>query len=109
MTERAPEVKDDETWRIAQVFLSSNPAAMGVFEVYISGDGEFVRCTCPGYASRTTCKHVDHVESVLEENDGEYVVTLDSGLDVSALNTDDISDEDWRDIVVKYGSVEVLA
>lgn len=96
-------------WRIAQVFLSSNTAALGIFEVYISGDGCTVRCTCPGYEARSTCKHVDHVNKVLADNDGEYPIEMTGGPDLSDLDFDSMSDEDFRNLVVRHGVIEVLS
>lgn len=100
---------DDQTWRIAQVFLSSNPTALGIFEAYISGDGEVVRCNCPGYGERQTCKHVDHVRKVLADNDGEYPIELDGSPDINEMDFEAMSDADFRDLVVRYATVEVLS
>lgn len=105
-----PENKTQKNaWRIAQVFLSSNSTALGIFEVYISSDGLTVRCTCPGYEARTTCKHVDHVNKVLADNDGEYPIELTDGPDLTELDFDTMSDADFRHLIVRYGAVEVLS
>lgn len=93
-----------ERWRTVQVFLS--PKGSGIFEVELTTDGTSVRCNCPTYKSRQTCRHVKFVLSKMEG--GTYPITVHSSArdeDISEFAEDPAA---FRRFIVKYGKIEVV-
>ena len=52
-------------WQTTQIFLSET----GVHEVKINLSSSRLRCDCPGYSSRSNCKHTRFINKSMEEND----------------------------------------
>lgn len=93
-----------EPYRLLQVFLSTR----GSFEVSVLAEGgaPSFRCTCPGFATRSRCRHVSYVKKQWAAEDG-YVVNTDSA---KVLPTaEELSDpQTWRMFVLEHAPVIVL-
>lgn len=91
-------------WRTVQFFLS----ARGVFEVEIDLESDSVRCTCPGFEARSSCKHTRKVVSRARDNGGVYPLQVSSRATNNETKDANESTEAFRDFVVKYGKIEVI-
>jgi hypothetical protein len=91
-------------WRTAQIFLS----ARGIFEVDVSMESDDIRCTCPGFVSRSRCKHSIHVLKVAEKNGGTYPIKVSSRATSSESEHAHDSYESFREFVIKFGKIEVI-
>lgn len=90
--------------RLLQVFLSRT--GHGVYEVSIALGTRLLTCTCPGFAQRKKCKHVDWVAERLGP-EGEYLVVVPQGaLELLAAAKDDT--KAWRTALCRYTTPEVL-
>jgi len=89
-------------WRTVQFFLSPR----GVFEVEIDLGSDEVRCTCPGFESRTVCKHTRTVVSRAKRNNGVYPLKVSSRASQKESDAAQESNESFRDFVIKYGYIE---
>jgi hypothetical protein len=94
--------------RLLQVFISptsSNPGP-GIFEV--SSDSERnLLCNCPGFVSKNSCKHTALVESRIEKNKGIYQFDFSNKVTPEQLKEAMKTEESFRQLVLKYGKVEV--
>lgn len=91
-------------WQITQLFLSDT----GVHEVDVHISNSKLRCSCPGYESRRSCKHTRFVKTRMEENDGIYpteVSTRASKIDTVVASNDP---EAFRKLLINYGKIEVI-
>jgi hypothetical protein len=94
------------SWRTIQVFISA--AYAGVFEVEIDTATRETRCNCPVYAKEGTCKHTRFVNRKSKFNDGAYAISIPTGVPEEAVE-DAIDDpEKFRDLILKYSTIEVL-
>lgn len=93
-------------WRTVQMFLSEE----GVHEVSVDELNPLkVRCDCKFFVQHGRCNHARHVKDVMAKNHGNFTVKVP---------LDDLSDEEltdaladtelFRDLVIKYGKVEVI-
>ena len=91
-------------WMITQIFLSDT----GVHEVYVHHSSHKLRCNCPGFKTRSYCKHTRFVQTRMEQNGGIYPVEISSKVDhdQSALASKD--PEAFRDLLVNYGKIEIV-
>ena len=94
--------------RLLQIFLtnqSDNPGP-GIFEVSSDSDKNLI-CTCPGFASKTSCKHTALIESRIEKNNGVYQFDFSVKVTKEELSKAMRTEQTFRDLVLKYGKVEV--
>ena len=96
----------ENTWRTAQVFLSAQTA--GVFEVEVDTKSKKLRCNCPVWLKKFTCKHVAFVERRTWLGNGNYSIMVpnDVSEEVAAEATE--SAEKFRNFVLKHAKIEVL-
>lgn len=91
------------TWQVTQIFLSET----GVCEVEINFDSLKLRCSCPGFSSRRSCKHARFVDKRMKENDGVYPTEISSKAKMeSAMAIHD--PEAFRKLLINYGKIEVV-
>lgn len=93
-------------WRLVQVFLASKLAA--VFEVEMHLGNTSLRCTCPGFLRRRTCKHVGFVEERIDRTRGTYPMEVTRQVTPDDARKAEYSAETFRDFVLHFGKVEVL-
>ena len=94
--------------RLLQIFIShqSNNPGPGIFEVNTSSNQE-LSCTCPGFAAKSNCKHVALVESRIEAGNGKYPFNFSTKVTTSEIASAMMSEQTFRDFVIKYGKVEI--
>jgi hypothetical protein len=96
-------------YRLLQVFLSTsstNPGP-GIFEVY--GDEEQnLKCSCPGFNVKGTCKHTKYVNLRIDENDGVYPVEISTKASVAEAELAKNDPDKFREFLIKYGKIEVF-
>ena len=91
-------------WMITQIFLSET----GVHEVDVHHSSHKLRCNCPGYETRNTCKHTRFVKNRMDANGGVYPVEISSRVD---RDQSIMASEDpvaFRDLLVNYGKIEIV-
>lgn len=93
-------------WRILQVFLS--PRQPAIYEVELNLDSQEVRCTCPTYKGRQTCRHLKFVKARMDGNDGNYPLMVAEKAESENIEEVMSTPDKFREFVVKYGKVEVL-
>ena len=94
--------------RLLQVFLtnqSDNPGP-GIFEVSSDSQKNLI-CTCPGFASKTSCKHTALIESRIQKNNGVYQFDFSTKVTKEELAKAMLTEEAFRELVLRYGKVEV--
>lgn len=91
-------------WRTVQLFLS----VRGVFEVEVDLATSDVRCNCPSFTTRSSCRHANLVEVRMDENGGTYPLKVSSKAPAGEATRARDSAKEFRDFVVKYGKVEVV-
>jgi len=94
--------------RLLQIFLtnqSDNPGP-GIFEVSSDADKKLL-CTCPGFASKTSCKHTALIESRIQKNNGIYQFDFATKVTKQELSDAMKTEQTFRELVLKYGKVEV--
>jgi len=91
-------------WQATQIFLSDT----GVHEVQINLDSARLRCDCPGFSSRSYCKHTKFVQKRMLENEGVYPVEVSRAASPEEGNMARNDPESFRKFLFKYGRVEVI-
>lgn len=91
-------------WRTVQIYLSTD----GIAEVEVDVESSALRCSCPAYPTRSSCKHTKLVSSKMRSNGGTYPVQISSRANASETKKANESAENFRQFVIKYGKVEVL-
>lgn len=66
---------ENPKYRLLQVFLGPSVDKVQVYEVYIDTTTNDMRCTCPGWQLRHTCKHSAFVEQQVEIHGG-YIASV---------------------------------
>lgn len=92
--------------RLIQVFLSSSPTA-AIFEVNTGNDKELI-CNCPGFASRSSCKHVRLVTSRIDANKGIYPFNWLTEVSEEDIRIAMATEQKFRDFIITRTKVEVL-
>lgn len=94
--------------RLLQVFLSlqSDNPGPGIFEVS-SDPNKKLLCTCPGFASKDSCKHTALVESRIAKNNGVYQFDFSKKITTEELKEAMKTEESFRQLVLMHGKVEV--
>jgi uncharacterized Zn finger protein len=94
--------------RLVQVFLSqATVPGPGIYEVSSTVNGE-LSCTCPGFKSRGSCKHIKFVNNRLENNNGNYPLEISSRATQEDAEKAKLSNEDFREFIIKFGKIEVF-
>ncbi len=91
-------------WQITQIFLSET----GVHEVEVNSSSSKLRCNCPGYQSRHTCKHTRFVNKRMNDNGGIYPTEVSrkaSKLDTAVASKDP---KLFRQLLIDHGKIEVI-
>lgn len=91
--------------RLIQIFLSSSPTA-AIFEVNAGEDKELV-CSCPGFASRSACKHVKLVTTRIDANNGIYPFNWLVEVSEEDIKIAMKSEAQFRDFIITKTKVEV--
>lgn len=94
--------------RLLQIFIShrSDNPGPGIFEVNTDPDRN-LSCTCPGFTSRSTCKHTELVERKIEISGGVYPFEFSEKVTADELKAAMESEETFRELVIMHGKVEV--
>jgi len=91
-------------WMITQIFLSDT----GVHEVHVNNNTHKLRCNCPGFETRVSCKHTRFVQTKMDKNGGIYPVEVSSRVDKDQslmASEDPIA---FRELLINYGKIEAL-
>lgn len=91
-------------WQATQLFLSET----GVHEVDINLDSKKLRCNCPGFSTRTACKHTRFVTERMKTNGGIYPVEVSSKASKSESSFASLDPKLFREFLIKYGKIQAL-
>ncbi len=91
-------------WQVSQLFLSDT----GVHEVEIDTDSLKLRCNCPGFGRRSSCKHIRFVRERMDRNGGIYSTHISTKAPVEEANIAVQSPEAFRKLLINYGKIEVV-
>jgi len=94
----------DMSWMITQMFLSDT----GVHEVHVNQNTHKLRCNCPGYSTRTNCKHTRFVKDKMEKNNGIYPVEISNKVDRYESHLASEDPVAFRELLVNYGKIVAL-
>ena len=67
-----------------------------------------MRCNCPGFRARSSCKHTRFVKARMVANNGTYPLVVSNKADERAAKVAQRSQRNFREFVLKYGKIEVL-
>jgi hypothetical protein len=93
-------------YRLIQIFLSSSPTA-AIFEVNAQEDKTLV-CSCPGFASRSKCKHAKLVYDRIMANNGIYPFNWLTEVSEHDIKFAMDSEVTFRDFIIQSTKVEVI-
>ena len=100
---KGPQVSS--AWRTVQQFISAQ--GMGIFEVEVETDTKDIRCTCPVFDKRGSCKHIQFVNDKIKYT-GHYSIMVPNEIPEEVALEANIDAEKFRKFVVKYAKIEVL-
>lgn len=94
--------------RLLQVFLTNSSEYPGpaIFEVS-SDPQKNLLCNCPGFKVKESCKHTALIESRIARNNGVYAFDFYEKVTNSELREAMKSEKAFRELVIKYGKIEV--
>lgn len=93
--------------KLMQIFLSPGVTpGPGIFEVSLTPTKVFI-CTCPGYLSRNSCKHVVFVKDKVKKNGGNYPLEISTRCTEEDADKALESPELFREFIIKFGKIEV--
>jgi len=94
--------------RLIQVFLSSRSERPGpaIFEVH-STEHKELTCNCPGFASRSKCRHTKLVMERIDANDGLYPFDFSDEVTVEEIKDAMKSEKDFRKLIIQHAKIEV--
>jgi hypothetical protein len=97
-----------QEWRLIQLFLPPADAPLAVYEVEMESTTRRVRCNCPTYVLKATCKHERLVKARIKNNEGQYPLALH--VNASKENSKELFQDraKFREFIIKYGQIEVL-
>ena len=99
---------EDDKLRLVQVFLSNTKTpGPGIYEVSVDKE-DVLHCNCPGFMSRSKCKHVNFVNNRIESNNGSYPLEISSKATQEDASHAQESNKAFREFVVKFGRIEVF-
>ena len=94
--------------RLLQVFIShksTNPGP-GIFEVSTDSEKN-ISCTCPGFLSKSECKHAALVEKKIQYADGVYPFDFSEKVTTNDIRLAMKSEDLFREFIIKYAKIEV--
>ena len=96
--------------KLVQVFLPHTQTnGSGIYEVSYSEKQNRYHCTCPGFASRSSCKHIKFVKARVESNNGHgYPLEISHRATPEDAEKALKSSKDFREFIIKFGKVEVI-
>lgn len=96
------------TVRLIQVFLShkSEAPGPGIFEVS-SDEEKNLECTCPGFKSKSVCKHTRLVLERIERHDGMYPFDFIDPVDAKEIKVAMKDEKAFRTFIIKHAKIEV--
>ena len=100
---KGPQVSS--AWRTVQQFISAQ--GMGVFEVEVETDTKDIRCTCPVFEKRGSCKHIQFVNDKIKHT-GHYSIMVSNEIPETMAIEANVDAEKFREFVVKYAKIEIL-
>ena len=96
--------------RLLQVFLSSGRSATfvpAIFEVSTTKENVIV-CNCPGYRSKSNCKHIKLVTERIEANGGKYPFKFITDATPDELKAALKNEQEFRTFVIQNMKIEVI-
>jgi hypothetical protein len=100
---KGPQVSS--AWRTVQQFISAQGA--GIFEVEVETDTKDVRCTCPVFSKKGSCKHIQFVNDKIKYT-GHYSIMVPNEVPEEMAVEASTDPAKFREFVVKYAKIEVL-
>ena len=96
------------TVRLIQVFLShkSEAPGPGIFEVSADEDRNLT-CTCPGFMSKSVCKHTRLVNERIDRNQGMYPFDFIDEVDAKEIKRAMTDESIFREFIIKHAKIEV--
>lgn len=94
----------DSGWRTVQFFVSVN----GVFEADVHMETSELRCNCPAFETRRSCRHTRWVKMQMGANGGHFPLQVSAKAKSEEAKAARATYESMRNFVLKYGKIEVL-
>jgi hypothetical protein len=96
------------TVRLIQVFLShkSDAPGPGIFEVSADEDRNLT-CTCPGFMSKSVCKHTKLVSERIARNEGMYPFDFIDEVTTKEIKKAMTDEVIFREFIIKHAKIEV--
>ena len=97
----------DIEWRTIQFFVDNE--TLSVSEVSVDAmNSKKVKCDCHKFMKMARCKHVKFVRERMQTNGGVFNLVIPSHVDdeeaIDALQDTEL----FRELILKYGRIEVL-
>lgn len=94
--------------RLIQVFLSGRSERPGpaIFEVH-STENKELTCNCPGFESRSKCRHTKLVMERIDANNGLYPFDFSEEVTVEQIREAMKSEKSFRHLIIHHAKIEV--
>ena len=86
--------------------MAETASGLSLFEVN-TDENKDLSCTCPAFGIKSSCKHTRLVSRRIKENKGVYPFFWSEKINHDEVTKALNSEQDFRDLVIKYGKVEV--
>lgn len=97
-----------DNFRVIQFFLTpSTSNGPSIFEVSANSTTDKLKCTCPGFQGRSTCKHTKFVQARIDNNMGTYPLEVSTRATREDAKKATESNEAFREFLLKFGKIEV--
>jgi len=92
-------------WRVVQFFVSED----GVAEVEVDTEKPSrIRCSCARFSSKGSCKHTKYIREDMAAHDGHYQIRVPYEVPDEEAVLAIGSAENFRNFILKYGTVIAL-
>ena len=98
----------DDNVKLLQQFLTiaAGPGP-SIVEVGLTTDNKVV-CNCAKFAPKQSCRHSRYIKALMDDNLGEYPYGTNSRATAEDIAKSKLSNKNFREFIVKFGSIEVI-
>lgn len=95
----------EDDWRTIQFFLGPK----GVSEIEVNaGNKSYMRCTCKIFSNEGNCSHITFMKNQIKRQNGSLTVILPEDVPNDEIFQAQTNSKAFRQLILKYGIVEVI-
>ena len=98
----------DNSVKLLQQFLTTSAGpGPSIVEVSLTDDRRVV-CNCLKFEPKQSCRHSRYIKALMDDNKGEYPYGTNSRATPEDIAKSKLSNKNFREFIVKFGSIEVI-